>query len=69
MPHTNQPAKRTDTERLDGLGKLLRTRDEMHEFWFDRESRIFWAGSEMGDDLRGALDHLIDEAKKGQEPK
>lgn len=49
----------TDTERLDQLQKLRRRRDELHEFWFDPDAELFWAGDQGGDDLRAALDNLL----------
>ena len=49
----------TDTELLDGLERVLRERDEIHEFWLDKDAEILWAGDGGGSTLREALKNLL----------
>ena len=55
----------TDLERLDRLERLLRSRDELHELWFDADAKLFCAGDQIGDTFRDALDQLLAKRPRG----
>ena len=57
-------ANQNDTERLDRLEQVLQERDEIHEFWFDPETKLFWVGDEVGGGLRIAVDRLLSDQRK-----
>jgi hypothetical protein len=55
MPSTEPSAEAV----LAAFEDLLRKREEIHEFWFDPDAEVFWAGDEMGDTLLDALRKLV----------
>jgi hypothetical protein len=46
------------------LEQVLQERDEIHEFWFDPETKLFWVGDEVGGGLRIAVDRLLSDQRK-----
>ena len=50
----------SDTELLDRLDTLLRSQENVFEFWFDEEAGIMFAGEEGGDTLRDAIQKLVE---------
>ena len=51
--------KLDDTTLLDGLEKLLLSRNEIHEFWWDPDAEVMCVGDQAGDTLREALTNLV----------